>query len=116
MLRLNERMYRLFREMEIDQSVIVIKLKEPFLAWANSVDQIGYTLAEINKDTNAYLTPEIIRDQSVVDFLEENYQMLFEQELVMFCEDETQWPADRDFATFQEWIGAEFHSVVLNAA
>ena len=116
MLRLNERMDRLFREMEIDQSVIVIKLKEPFLAWANSVDQIGYTFAEINKDTNAYLTPEIIRDQSVVDFLEENYQMLFEQELVMFCEDETQWPVDRDFATFQEWVGAEFHSVVLNAA
>ena len=112
----NETLNRLVREMEVDRGVIVIKLKEPFLAWVNSVDQVGFTLAEINKDTNAYLTPEIIRDQSVVDFLEDNYQMLFEQELVMFCEDESQWPADRDFATFQDWIGAEFHSVVLDAA
>ncbi len=112
----NEKLNRLVREMEVDRGVIVIKLKEPFLAWVNSVDQVGFTLAEINKDTNAYLTPEIIRDQSVVDFLEDNYQMLFEQELVMFCEDESQWPADRDFATFQDWIGAEFHSVVLDAA
>ena len=79
----NEKLNRLVREMEVDRGVIVIKLKEPFLAWVNSVDQVGFTLAEINKDTNAYLTPEIIRDQSVVDFLEDNYQMLFEQELVM---------------------------------
>ena len=57
-----------------------------------------------------------MRDQSVMDFLEENHQMLFEQELVWFCEDESQWPANRDFGTFQEWIGAEFHSVVLDAA
>ena len=48
--------------------------------------------------------------------MEQNYDLLFEQELVEWFQDEGQWPATRDFSIFLEWFAVEFHSMVLDVA
>jgi len=103
---------------EINRGVLVLKPKEKFMAWVNSSDQEGAVLAldEASQDSTAYLTPEIENDNELRQFLEQNYELLFEQELFGWVQDEVQWPATRDLPTFLEWFDVEFHSVVLDLA
>jgi hypothetical protein len=103
---------------EVNRGVIVLKPKKLFLDWVNFTDEegIGLTLDEISRDCTAYLTPEIEDDNELREFLEHNYDSLFELELVGWSQDEGQWPATRDFPTFLEWFDVEFHSMVLDVA
>ncbi len=103
---------------EINRGVIVVKPRLPFLEWVNSTgdDDVVLTLEEATRDSTAYLTPEIEDDEGLRKFLEENHDLIFEQELVAWIQDEDQWPIIRDFATFLEWFDTEFYSLVLDLA
>ncbi len=101
---------------EVNRGVIIVKPKPPFVDWVNSADDDGVviTLEEVCQDCTAYLTPEIEDDNELREFLEQDYPLLFEQELVDWNQDEGTWPIKRDFDTFLEWFDVEFHSVVLD--
>ena len=103
---------------EVNRGVIVVKPKPPFVDWVNSTDDSGVviTLEEICQDCTAYLTPEFEDDNELREFLEQDYHLLFEQELVGCNQDEDTWPIKRDFHTFLEWFDIEFHSIVLDLA
>ena len=102
----------------VNRGVIVVKPKTPFLDWANSSDDTGavITMDEVHQDCTAYLTSEFGDDNQLRAFLEQNYPLLFEQELFDWHQDQDAWPAKRDFHTFLEWFEVEFHSVVLDLA
>ena len=90
---------------ELNRGVIVLKPKKLFLDWVNSADKGGVlTLDEVSRDCTAYLTPEIEDDNDMRQFLEQDYLLLFEQELVEWNQDEDTWPEKRDFPTFLEWF------------
>jgi len=103
---------------ELNRGVIVLKPKQLFLDWVKSADEEGgaLTLDEVSRDCTAYLTPEIEDDEGLREFLEQNYDLLFEQGLAEWFQDEAQWPATRDISTFLEWFAVEFHSMVLDVA
>ena len=103
---------------EVNRGVLVLKPKEKFVAWVNASDEEGevLTLDEASQDSTAYLTPEIEDDNELREFLEQNCDLLFEQELVGWVQDEDQWPATRDLPTFLEWFDVEYHSMVLDIA
>jgi len=103
---------------EINRGVIVVKPRLPFLEWVNSTgdDDVVLTLEEATRDSTAYLTPEIEDDEQLRKFLEENHELIFEQELVAWIQDEDQWPIIRNFSTFLEWFDTEFYSLVLDLA
>ncbi len=103
---------------ELNRGVIVLKPKQLFLDWVNSADEEGgvLTLDEVSRDGTAYLTPEIGDDEELREFLEQNYDLLFEQELVEWFQDQGQWPATLDFSIFLERFAVEFHSMVLDVA
>ena len=48
--------------------------------------------------------------------MEQNNDLLFEQELVRWVQDEVLWPATRDRPTFLEWFDVEFRFMVLDIA
>ena len=102
---------------EVNRGVLVLKPKEKFLAWVNSSDEEDeVTLDDVLQDSTAYLTPEIENDNELKQFLEQKYDLLFEQELAGWIQDEAQWPVTRDLPTFLEWFDVEFHSMVLDIA
>ena len=103
---------------ELNRGVIILKPKTLLLDWVNSNSEEGgvLTLDEVSRDCTAYLTPEIEDDEELREFLEQNYDLLFEQELVEWFQDEAQWPATRDISMFLEWFAVEFHSMVLDVA
>ena len=102
----------------VNRCVIVIKAKEPFLDWVNRTDESGValTLNEVRQDCTAYLIPEVGDDEELQEFVELNYQLLFEQELEGWVRNEDEWPANRDLHTFLEWFDVEFHSEVVDLA
>jgi hypothetical protein len=44
---------------KVNRSVIVVRAKEPFLQWLNSLPDPGkFTLDEVNQDSTTFLLPE----------------------------------------------------------
>ena len=109
---------RRFGMNEVNREVLFFKPKVLFLDWVNSADDEGVvlTLGEVALDGTVYLTPEIEDDDELREFLEKNYEMLFEQELAGWVQDEARWPANRDISTFLDWFDIEFHSMVIDVA
>ncbi len=101
---------------EVNRGVIIVKPKSPFVDWVNSTEDAegAITLEEVRKDCTAYLTPELEDDDELRKFLEQDYLLVFEQELVEWNQDEDTWPENRDFSTFSEWFDVEFHGVVID--
>ena len=101
---------------EINRSLIVLKPKQPFLNWARALDDESkdLTLAEVAKDSTAYLVPEIWLDSDQQPILGTCYDILFEEQLAGWSTDETEWPRPRDLKVFLDWFEVEFHSLILD--
>ena len=65
---------------EINRTVLVVKPKQPFLAWALSLDDEikDLTLERLRRDCTAYLVPEIEFDSDQRHVLEWCFTLLFD--------------------------------------
>ncbi|MGR3178307.1 MAG: hypothetical protein ACUZ8E_09665 [Candidatus Anammoxibacter sp.] len=55
----------------INRSVVIVKVKEPFLDWLQSLpDPTDITIDEINTDNSVYLLPEYEDDTDMFAILE----------------------------------------------
>ena len=100
---------------DIDRSLIVVRPKQPFLDWVQSVDYAeGLTLEQVRDDASAYLIPELWNDDERPDILEWCYEDVFEAELGSWYTDPAVWPPNRDLKIFLEWFDIEFHSGVCD--
>ena len=101
---------------DVNRGVLIIKPKQPFVDWANSLDddEPRAVIGNLRKDCTAYLIPDLMNEDEVLADLELNFELLFEHELEGWCIDQTTWPADRSFEMFQEWFDVEWHSVVFD--
>jgi hypothetical protein len=100
----------------INRCVVVVKPKHPFLSWANGLPDVRskFTLDVVRSDTHAYLFPEYEMEDERVELLRENYEAIFEQELMGWCTNPQAHPDRRTFEMFLEWFEVEFHSMVFD--
>ena len=99
----------------INRSILIVKAKQPFRQWLQSLpDPANYTLEQINQDNAAYLLPQYDADDDRKKLLRRYFGLIFEEQLSSWWRDETDWPAQRDMKTFIQWFDVEFHSVVLD--
>ena len=67
---------------EVNRSVIVVRAKEPFLQWLNSLPDPGkFTMDEVNRDSTVFLLPEYEDDSEMEKLLEHYYSFIFEEQL-----------------------------------
>ena len=100
---------------EIDRSLMVVKPRQPFLDWVQSVDyEEGLSLDHIREDSSAYLIPQYWENSEQAAILDRCYEVLFEAELESWYTDPELWPQERDLKMFLEWFEVEFHSVVFD--
>ena len=101
---------------EINRSLIILRIKQPFLDWARSLDDESkdLTLESLNEESTAYLIPEILGDSDQEEFLKTGYDILFEEKLAGWWTDEAAWPQQRDVKMFMEWFEVDFHSLVFD--
>ena len=101
----------------INRAAVVLRCKDPFLKWVNEADPVndnpGLTLAEVNEESTVYLITEEDGD-NVNQWLANNYNTLFENELESWYADTTLWPKKRGRKTFDKWFDVECHTVIID--
>ena len=101
----------------VNRSVMVVKPKQPFLDWLNSLDnddEMNLTLEELQIDSTAYLVPEFQTSDDQAEIVVWSHNYVFEEELMAWYTFEEEWPPNRDLDTFLEWFEVDFHSTVVD--
>jgi hypothetical protein len=99
----------------LNRCVLTVKAKQPFFDWLQRFPEAaGMTLDEFNEDGIAYLLPELDEDDDLESVLPQCFDLIFEEELIGWRADESDWPAVRDLATFQSWFDVQFRSIVID--
>ena len=95
----------------INRGALLIRPKQPFLDWAEGLDDSGF-LPDVEGEQTVYLIPSFEMEDEAWEMVEEIFPVVFENELAGWHMDESAWPKDRDFAMFQQWFSIELHSIV----
>lgn len=88
---------------------ILARAKQPYVDWANSIDDVGPTIELESKrmQPTVYLfnaLEGITLDEIVREFF---WQAIFDIELVAWMRDTSVWPANRTVEMFYEWFEVE---------
>ena len=101
----------------LNRAALIIRYKQPFVDWINSVDsepENTITLTEANQENTVYLV-EAEDTEELDDWLDLNYEAVFEDELNGWYTDPALWPDDRSLEFFKTWCGFELHTVIFDA-
>ena len=95
----------------LDKAAIFIRPKQPLIDWINKLDPEDPLNLDDFFEANTYLVSDedaIIVEKEDVDMLvAENYQEIFENELLDLWTDTNDWPETISFELFKEWF--EYH-------
>ena len=88
----------------INRSAVVIRYNQPFVDWINAADpsqENPLTLADGNQESTVYLI-DVKGQGEFEDWLQLNYETIFEEELNCWYTDPALWPQDRSLMIFKE--------------
>jgi hypothetical protein len=104
------------RARQVKRTALVIKPQQPYIQWANSLDDEGVKRGEdVEPEHRVYLVYDISSFEIDVEATVAPYfEFIFEEELNAWHRLESDWPARRDFATFLAWFEVEYHSMVID--
>lgn len=104
----------------INRTSVSIVGAQPYVDWMTKHDADAnkgtLTVARARPYGSAFLLPEFELEEDVQEWVEENFQWLFEFQLAAWTDDESAWPATRDLRTFRNWFRIDIHSVVVDVA
>ncbi len=100
----------------VNRSVAIIKQKQVFLDWANSVLGEGHQFSnyDLGMEYNVILLPEYDSKEHAEAILKELCSDIFEVELSGWIADKNKWPENRTYEKFLEWFDVEFHSMIFD--
>ena len=100
----------------VNRTALTITPKQPFIDWANSLDDDGPKL-KINDphyEPTVYLIDEVIDDAALSRALGRYYAQIFENELASWHLVVEDWPQKRDRRIFKKWFEVTVSTVVLD--
>jgi hypothetical protein len=110
----------------INRTAVTVVGAEPYLAWtrardaafaaANDPSSLSVAVPRAKPFGSAYLLPEGVEEEDLLEWVEDNYTTLFESQLSAWTEDESAWPKARDLKTFRAWFRVDLHGVVVDVA
>jgi hypothetical protein len=102
---------------QLNRSVAIIKPKQPFVDWANSVvdEDEQYSISDFSTDCSVILLPVVDSDEDAETLIKDMFQDLFELELSSWIVIDEMWPENITYKMFMEWFGIEFHSMVFDS-
>lgn len=100
----------------VNFGVIVLKAKEPFVVWNNSLEEDGrkFPREEVNENPTAYIIPEMEVPEDLENYLQDTYRDLFRNELYKWWRNEEDWPGNLDYKKFREWFEVQYSPVVFD--
>ncbi|MGB6010526.1 MAG: hypothetical protein WBI57_04570 [Desulfobacterales bacterium] len=102
---------------QLNRSVAIIKPKQPFVDWANSVvdEDEQYSISDFSIDCSVILLPVVNSDEEAEALIKDMFQDLFELELSSWIVIDEMWPENITYKMFMEWFDVEFHSIVFDS-
>ena len=107
----------------INRTAVSVVGAEPYVEWTRSRDaafapakELSVSVPRAKPFGSVYLLPEGVEEEDLLEWIEDNYAVLFESQLSAWTEDESAWPQERDLEMFKEWFHVNIHTVVIDAA
>ena len=108
-------------EIELDQypqvsnrGVIQLVPTKLYVDWFNYVTNNGINYSIDNLENISFLIEDFETKHEFDDWLECNYQLLFEIRLNYACTNRSQWPETRTFPIFLSWFEIYHSSMILD--
>ena len=100
----------------VNRSAIIVKPRQPFLDWVNSVEPEGdqVTLDDLMQEPTIYLLPSCETENQFLAAVRKLSQEIFSQELEGWYNDPETWPRDLSFKVFCQWFEFTHHSMVVD--
>lgn len=97
----------------INRLGFVVKPQKPFFDW------LKYFYPEMDfsspiKDYNFYLIREMDSNEEAMEWLEDNFDQIFSNELLDWNTNESIWPQNRTWKVFKEWFDVDICSMILD--
>ena len=101
--------------MVINRCAAVIRPKQPFVDWVQSMPTkmpLLHTAEDIRKQPVMYLIPEYDFDHEALKWVHENFDRFFMDSLESWWTEEVHWPKPRTLEMFQAWFEVEVFEIV----
>lgn len=100
----------------VNRGLLLVMPREPYLDWANGLEDHGPEFHLEEGMPAAYLVPQFGTLEEVDAFVEDVHGTLFEEELAAWTGDREVWPEPRSLERFYEWFGVEYTDLVADLA
>jgi hypothetical protein len=97
----------------LNRGVLIVRPKQPYLDWAAALDDSGLA-AGLEGEGTVYLIPNFDDEDDGWGIVEEVYAEVFENELLGWHRDESDWPRQRNLEKFLAWFEVELYPVVVD--
>lgn len=99
----------------VDRIAIVVKPKDPLLAWARALDGKSPTIDELLlSDLGTVYLATVADAYRPEQVLRQHFLAIFEKELSSWHQDAATWPKQRTYWMFQEWFDVQVVGLVYD--
>ncbi|UKJ07873.1 hypothetical protein [Solitalea lacus] len=101
----------------INRFSLHIHFKQPYLDWYNSIfpAEAFASIEEINQtEKTTYLIPVFDSDDEIDEYLQENFEQFFIDELFSVSMEQENWPKEITWETFNEWFEIDVTPMVVD--
>jgi hypothetical protein len=98
-------------EAHINRGIFILIPKKPFYNWMNSLTPNEKPVDKFD-ECDSYLVDDDWLLSDVENFLKNNYDEFFQEQLFGAWTDESVWPKNRSWQMFVEWFEWHFSSIV----
>lgn len=97
----------------INRTALLVKAREPFMAWLKRTDDRISPDEEMLEST-IYLMEAKETPKEIEAWIKNNFDRIFIKELEDWDIDESFWPQNMTFTLFREWFDVSFHSMIYD--
>ena len=95
----------------LNRCAVIVRPAQPFIDWVASLDD-GGVLPDPQGEHTVYLFSDLADGGDIDEMIAEAFDVIFENELDGWHNDEAAWPKPRTLAVFKQWFKVEVHSVI----
>ncbi len=96
----------------INRHALIVQGKKPFFDWINATSPDHEPVNPKRVEKNIYLIPSFDFLDDTREWIKENFDLIFENELNDWYTNKTKWPRDRTDIMFKKWFEVEMVTLV----
>lgn len=97
-----------------NRSVVNLYPTKIYLEWLNYIRGSDVSLGLNDPEQISFLIKDFDVNLEFNNWLQTNYQLLFEIRLTYSCIDKSLWPEDRSFGVFNKWFDIRYSNLILD--